>query len=119
MSEKAKSVQPAQPYRLQQAYRSEGQWSKWASDIRRSQPDKWDSRSSNWHSSAGDERAWKYKSYESTSWDGSKWSAPTSRNLDGPDYDTDRDWHAWTMRYGEGWAHDPSQPRLTQRMIRM
>ena len=50
----------------------------------------------------------KHKSYESTEWDGSKWSAPTSRNLGGPDYDTDRDWHAWIMRYGEGWAHDPT-----------
>ena len=28
-------VQPAQPYRLQQA---KGKWSKWASDVRQSQP---------------------------------------------------------------------------------
>ena len=45
-----KSVQPAQPYRLEQANRSDGQWWKWASDIRQSQPDKWNSRSSTWHS---------------------------------------------------------------------
>ena len=79
--------------------------------------------------SAGHEPAWKYKSYESAEWDGSKWSAPTSKNLGGPDYDTDRDWHARTTRHGEGWAHDPtysqrkrakpsvserSQPRLTR-----
>ena len=31
----------AQPYRLQQANRSDGQWSRWASDIRQSQPDQW------------------------------------------------------------------------------
>ena len=49
------------------------------SDVRQSQPEKWDYRSSKWHSSAGDERAWKHKSYDSTEWDGSKWSAPTSR----------------------------------------
>ena len=103
-----KSVQPAQPYRLQQANRGEGQWSKRASDIRQSQPDKWASRPAKWHSSAGDERAWKRKSYESTEWDGSKRSAPTSRNLGGSDYDTDRDWHTRTMRYREGWARDPT-----------
>ena len=86
-----KSVQPAQPYRLQQTNRSEGQWSKWASDVRQSQPEKWDCRSSKWHLSAGDERAWKHKSSDSSEWDGSKWSAPTSRNLSGSGYDTDRD----------------------------
>ena len=101
-----KSVQPAQPYRLQQANRSEGKWSKWASDVRQSQPEKRDYCSSKWHSSAGDERAWKHKSFDSSEWDGSKWSAPTSRNLSGSGCDTDRYWHAQTMRYGEGWAHD-------------
>ena len=30
---------PAQPYRLQKANKSDGQWSRWASDIRQSQPD--------------------------------------------------------------------------------
>ena len=84
-----KSVQPDQPYRLQQANRSDGQWSKWAGDVRQSQPDKRNSRSSRWRSSACDERAWKYKSYESSEWDGSKWSAPTSRDLGSPDYDAD------------------------------
>ena len=83
------SVQPAQPYRLQQANRSEGQWSKWASDVGQSQPEKWDYRSSKWHSSTGDQRAWKHKSYDSSEWDGSKWSAPTS--LSGSGYDTDRE----------------------------
>ena len=85
-----KSAQPAQPYRQQQANRSEG---KWASDVRQSQPKKWDYDSSKWHSSAGDGRALKLKSYYSSEWDGSKWSAPTSRNLSGSGYDTDRDWH--------------------------
>ena len=57
---------------------------------------------------AGDGRAWKYKSYKSSEWDGSKWSTPTAKFLSASDYDTDRDWHARTMRYGEGWAHDPT-----------
>ena len=39
----------AQPYRLQKANKSDGQW---ASDIRQSQPDQWSSSSSRWHSSA-------------------------------------------------------------------
>ena len=103
-----KNMQPAQPYRLQKANKSDGQWSKWASDIRQSQPDKWNSSSSRWHSSAGDERTWKYKGYESADWDGSKWSAPTSRDLGGSDYDTDKEWQLRNMRYGEGWAHDPT-----------
>ena len=80
----------------------------WASDIRQAQPDKWNSRSSRWHSSAGDERAWKYKGYESAIWDGSKWPAPTSRDLGGPDYDTDKEWQLCNMKHGEGWAHDPT-----------
>ena len=48
----------AQPYRLQKADRGEGQWSRWASDIRQSQPDYWSS-SSKWQSSAGDDGSWK------------------------------------------------------------
>ena len=36
----------AQPYRLQKANKSDGQWSRWASDIRQSQPDQWSSSSS-------------------------------------------------------------------------
>ena len=103
-----KYVRPAQPYKLQQANRGEGKWSKWASDVRQSRSEKWDYRSSKWHSSAGDERAWKYKSYDSSEWDGSKQSGPTSRNSSGSGHDTDNDWHPRTMRYGEGWAHDPT-----------
>ena len=43
-----------------------------------------------------------------TSRGGVKQPTPTTRNLSRSDYDTDRDWHARTMRYGEGWAHDPT-----------
>ena len=100
-------AQPAQPYRLQKANKSDGQWSKWASDIRQSQPDQWNSRSSRWHSFTGDERTWKHKSYESD-WDGSKWSAPTSKHFGSPDYDTDKEWQLRSIRYGDGWAHDPT-----------
>ena len=106
-SESGNKTQPAQPYRLQKANKSDGQWSKWASDIRQSQPDQWNSHSSRWHSFAGHERTWKYKSYESD-WDGSKWSAPTSKHLGSPDYDTDKEWQLRSMRYGDGWAHDPT-----------
>ena len=45
-----KDKRAAQPYRLQKAKKSDGQWSRWASDIRQSQPDQWSS-SSRWHSS--------------------------------------------------------------------
>ena len=58
----SKDRRQAQPYRLQQANKSDGQWSRWASDIRQSQPDQWSSSSSRWHSSAGDERSWKRRS---------------------------------------------------------
>ena len=50
----SKDKRAAQPYRLQKANKSDGQWSRWASDIRQSQPDQWSS-SSRWHSSAGDD----------------------------------------------------------------
>ena len=39
----SKDARPAQPYRLQKANKSDGQWSKWASDVRQSQPDQWSS----------------------------------------------------------------------------
>ena len=77
-------------------YKSDGQWPKWASDVRQSQPDQWNSRSSRRHSSAGGERSWKQESIE---WDGSKWSTPTTRTLGGPEYDTDREWQLRSMRY--------------------
>ena len=73
-----RDTRPAQPYRLQKANNSDGQWSKWASDIRQSQPDQWSSSSSRWHSSAGGECSWKQVSPE---WDSSKWSTPTRRTL--------------------------------------
>ena len=44
----------------------------------------------------------------SSGWGRSKWSTPTAKNLVGSDYETDRDWHASTMRYGDCWAHDPT-----------
>ena len=68
----------AQPYRLQKANRSEGQRSRWASDIRQSQPDYWSS-SFKWQSSAGDDGSWKKVS----DWEGSQWSAPTRGTLKG------------------------------------
>ena len=73
-----RDTRPAQPYRLQKANKSDGQWSRWASDIRQSQPDQWSSSSSRWHSSAGGERSW---NQESSEWEGSKWSTPTRRTL--------------------------------------
>ena len=74
----SKDKRAAQPYRLQKANKSDGQWSRWASDIRQSQPDQWSS-SSRWHSSAGDDGSWKKVS----DWEGSQWSAPTRRTLKG------------------------------------
>ena len=100
----------AQPYRFQQANKSDGQWSRWASDIRQSQPDQWSSSSPRWHSSAGDERSWKRVS----DWEGSKWSTPTRRALKGSDYDTDQEWHLRNMRYGDGWAYDSTQSHYKQ-----
>ena len=43
-----RDVRPAQPHRLQKANKSDGQWSKWASDVRQSQPDQWSICSSRW-----------------------------------------------------------------------
>ena len=66
-----KDKRAAQPYPLQKANKSDGQWSRWASDIRQSQPDQWSS-SSKRHSSASDDGSWKKVS----DWEGSQWSAP-------------------------------------------
>ena len=55
----SKSQRAAQPYRLQKANKSDGQWSRWASDVRQSQPDQWSDSSAKWMSSAGDDSSWK------------------------------------------------------------
>ena len=88
-----------------QANKCEGQWSRWASDIRQAQPDQWSSSSSRWHSSAGDERSWRRKSY----WEESNWFPPTRKTLKGSEYDTDQEWHLRNMQYGDGWAYDSTQ----------
>ena len=101
----SKSQRAAQPYRLQKANRSEGQWSRWASDVRQSQPDQWSDSSAKWISSAGHDGSWK----RASEWEGSQWSAPTKWILKGSDYDTDREWHSRNMKYAEGWAYDSSR----------
>ena len=98
----------AQPYRLQKANRfnrSDGQWSRWASDVRQSQPDQWSDSSAKWISSAGDDSSWR----RASEWEGSQCSAPTKWTLKGSDYETDREWHSRNMKYGEGWAHDSTR----------
>ena len=104
--ESATKVQRApQPYRLQKANRGDGQWSRWASDARQSQPDQWSDSSAKWISSAGDDSSWK----QASEWEGSQWSVPTRWTLKGSDYDMDKEWHSRNKKYGEGWACDPSR----------
>ena len=74
-----KSQRAAQPYRLQKANRSDGLWSRWASDARQSQPDQWSDSSAKWASSAGDDSSWR----QASEWEGSQWSAPTQIPLRG------------------------------------
>ena len=100
-----KDKRSAQPCRLQQANESDGQWSRWASDVRQSQPDQWYSTSSRWQSFAGNESTWR----RASEWKGSKRSTPTRRTLRGSEYDTDQEWHLRSMRYGDGWAYDSTQ----------
>ena len=112
----SKDKRSAQPYRLQQANKRDGQRSRWASDIRQSQPDQWSSSSSRWQSSAGDDRSWKRMS----DWEGSKWSTPTRMTLKGSDYGTDQEWHLRNMRSGDGLraiTSEQSQHILIQNMI--
>ena len=101
----SKSQRTAQPYRLQKANKCDGQWYRWASDVRQSQPDQWSDSSAKWASSAGDDSSWK----RASEWEGSQWSIPTKWTLKGSDYDIDREWHSRNMRYGEGWAYDSSR----------
>ena len=63
----SKSQRAAQPYRLQKANKSDGQWSRWANDVRQSQPDQWSDSSAKWASSAGDGSSWK----RASEWEGS------------------------------------------------
>ena len=102
-----KSQRAAQPYRLQKANKSDGLWSRWASDARQSLPDQWSDSSAKWASSAGDDSSWR----QASEWERSSWTAPTKWTLKGSDYDMDREWHSRYRKYGEGWAHDSSQSR--------
>ena len=102
-----KSQRAAQPYRLQKANKSDGLWSRWASDARQSLPDQWSDSSAKWASSAGDDSSWR----QASEWERSSWTAPTKWTLKGSDYDMDREWHSQYRKYGEGWAYDSSQSR--------
>ena len=102
-----KSQRAAQPYRLQKANKSDGLWSRWASDARQSLPDQWSDSSAKWASSAGDDSSWR----QTSEWEGSSWTAPTKWTLRGSNYDMDREWHSQYRKYGEGWAYDSSQSR--------
>ena len=75
----SKPQRAAQPYRLQKANRSDGQGSRWAGDVRQSQPDQWSDSSAKWMSSAGDDNSWRGAS----EWEGSQWSIPT-KWINGP-----------------------------------
>ena len=105
-----KQAQPTQKYDVQPANRGSSPWTDWAREVRNSQPDYRVSSSNTWHASAGGAHAWGEKwSSQSSGWSRSyQWSAPTTKNLAGSDYDTDHEWHASTMRYSSGWANDPT-----------
>ena len=91
----SQKAQSAQPFRLQPANRGASLWAHWSSEVRASQPEYQTHSSNSWES-------------HSSGWERSKWSTPTARNLVGSDYDTDSEWHVRAMRYGDGWAHDPT-----------
>ena len=93
----SKQVQSAQPYRLQSANRG-GSW--WPEIL---QPEYRVSSSDTWDAPAGGAHAWdKNWGSQSSGWNRPKWSALIARHLVGSDFDTDRGWHACTMRYSEG-----------------
>ena len=113
-----KQVQSTQQYDVQSANRGSNPWADWAREVRNSQPEYRVSSSSTWHASAGGAHAWGQKwDSQSSGWArSSMWSAPTAKNLAGSDYETDREGHASTMRYGDGWAiqHGPRRAKITQ-----
>ena len=78
------------PCRLQKAKQSDCQGSRWASDIRQSQPDQWSSSSSRCIRLPAAKRSWNQVSPE---WERSE-------------YDTDQEWQLRSMRDGNGWAYD-------------
>ena len=102
-----KKVQSAQPYWFQPANRGASSYADWACEVIDSQPECQASSSTREHASAGGAHAWDqtWKKY-SSGWDRLKWSTLTAKNLGRSDHATDREWHASTMRYSEGWAHD-------------
>ena len=109
MSQPTRTSGQLNPIDFRRPIKSDGQWSRWASDIRQSQPNQWSSSSGwHWQSSAGDDSSWK-KVSEPSDLEGSQCSAPTRRTLKGSEYDTDQEWQLRNMRYGEGWACDSTQ----------
>ena len=66
--------------------------------------------------SAGGDKAWGQQWDSSSSRRGRsyQWSVPTSKDLTGSDYDTDREWRRSRVSYSRGWANDPSCPTHTE-----
>ena len=104
-------VQTTLKYDMQHANRGDNPWKAWAKEVRETQPEfKAQSCSTTWHTSAGGATAWgqKWDSASSMRDRSYQRSVPTSKNLTGSDYDTDREWHRSRMRYSSGWASDPT-----------
>ena len=89
-------AQNTQLYRIQSANRGADSWADWAREARHSQPEFRTTSSSTWQPSAGGAHAWDWKrDSQPSDWArSSRWLAPAARNLAGPNFEIDREWHA-------------------------
>ena len=85
----SKQAQSAQPYSIQSANRGSGSWADWARKVRNSQPEYRVSSSNTWRASASGAhaRGRKWDTQSSERGRSSMWSAPTTRNLAGSDFE--------------------------------
>ena len=105
---------------MRAANRRDNPWTRWtrelqARELQASRPERSDE--SRWKSDVGGTNT----SYQSWSSSGSCWSrpstwaTPTSSNLTGPDYSTDREWQESRRGYTSGWENDPSYRSQSKR----
>ena len=101
-------TQPVTSYEMRPANREANPWTNWTKEVQASRPERIDD--AQWRTDVSGTYALNQSwSSSGSGWNGSTtWSAPTSSNLIGPDYSTDRECYESRRGYTPGWANDSS-----------
>ena len=99
-------------YEMKPSNRGRNEWKQWQEQVKPAVSEGTETRQS-WsrgsETAAGSSRQSWWSSDQQIGRRSSQWSAPTSKQLAGSGYATDREWHETTKWDASGWANDPSQ----------